>query len=434
MKLIENIFSPLTFWCLHGQNQVPVELFRKIRACLVLWASTGLFMWGYVLLSFFGFIELDVYKWGAFFSFLHALVPILFRYGMKTEYIGIYISAAGLCWQYWFCYNSGGVFSPAAVWFTIHPVILGFFGNATLVVISVVINILVINSLYFLEKYNMLPVDTLNATFADVMIISTFIGLDILIAAFTLMAVKINKKQNEEIQEGKDHIENLIRILSHDISNPLTIMKLVIDTSTHSGKPIEGRQVEMLNKAYKDMNEITDSVKKWIADSTLIFAKKEDDLSPETIQKHIKDTFNEKAQNKGVKLVFTDESKIKSFKTNKMILFHNVINNLLSNAIKFSSEGHSIFIKIHSNRNDFLITITDQGGGIDEDHLKTIFDPKLKISKKGTADEEGTGFGLPIAKKMISQIDGELSIDSMIFTEGDKTYGTRAEVKLRLGL
>jgi signal transduction histidine kinase len=117
-----------------------------------------------------------------------------------------------------------------------------------------------------------------------------------------------------------------------------------------------------------------------------------------------------------------------------MILLHNVINNLLSNAIKFSSEGYSIFIKIHSNRNDFLITITDQGGGIDEDHLKTIFDPKLKISKKGTADEEGTGFGLPIAKKMISQIDGELSIDSMIFTEGDKTYGTRAEVKLRLGL
>jgi signal transduction histidine kinase len=424
------MFNPLTHWCLAGRKEVTVELFRKIKACLMLWFATAVFMWGYVLLSYYGFSESGAYKAGFFFSLVHFIVPVLFRMNVTVPKIGVLISFSGLAWQFWFCYYSGGVYSPAAVWFTIHPVILGFFGNARLVVLSVIINAGIIAGLYYLEVIGSLPMSQLGDRFADIMIISTFIGLDFLIAAFTLMAVAMNTKQNEEISEAKDHIENLIKILSHDISNPLTVMKIILDTTDDSTVPLTGRRLQLLKNSYNDIEVLTNSVRELLANSNYQFAKVDDDVSFDEIQKHIQDIFGEKIKEKNIRILFSRDLKVTSFKTNKMILFHNVLNNLLSNAIKFSYPDKSIFIEFKGNRKELEIQVTDEGAGVPEDILSQIFDPNLKTTSVGTNGESGTGFGLPIAKKMIKQINGDLTIETNVFSEGNESFGTRVTVKL----
>jgi signal transduction histidine kinase len=430
MLYFDKYFNPLTNWCLSTRSDVTVELFRKIKACLMLWFATAIFMWGYVLLSYFGFSESGAYKGGFMFSLGHFIVPYLFRKSISIAKIGMFISFTGLAWQFWFCYYSGGVYSPAAVWFTIHPVILGFFGNARLVLLSVTLNIAVIGSLYYLEVVGSLPVSQLGETFADLMIISTFIGIDILIAAFTLMAVSMNKKQNEEISEAKDHIENLIKILSHDIANPLTVMKIILDSTENSKEPLSDRKLVLMKNAYKDIEVLTNSVKEWLANTTYQFAKIDDVISFQDIQDHINQNFSERVKEKNLKIVFSLESKISSFKSNKMILLNNVLNNLISNAIKFSYENKTIFVSLKDSEKGLEITVTDEGTGIPENVLADVFNPSLQTTSSGTNGESGTGFGLPIAKKMIKQINGDLELESQVFTESTESYGTRATIML----
>jgi len=94
-----------------------------------------------------------------------------------------------------------------------------------------------------------------------------------------------------------------------------------------------------------------------------------------------------------------------------------VVRNLLSNAIKFSPEGRSIMIHFSTAKlpsNDSVTTaeiaaisvsIWDQGTGIPEDELETVFDEFVQSSKTEHG-AGGTGLGLSISKEIIKQHGG----------------------------
>ncbi len=92
-----------------------------------------------------------------------------------------------------------------------------------------------------------------------------------------------------------------------------------------------------------------------------------------------------------------------------------VINNLLSNAIKFSAENSCIFISIDAasinTRSGKIIdavsvSVSDQGIGVPDDELKTIFDKFVQSSKH--EKNGGTGLGLSICKEIIHLHSGTI--------------------------
>ena len=89
-----------------------------------------------------------------------------------------------------------------------------------------------------------------------------------------------------------------------------------------------------------------------------------------------------------------------------------VITNLLSNAIKFSPESGEIAILIELNNNhQCCFSIYDQGIGIPEDELQSIFIPFNQSSRTNTA-AGGTGLGLSISKDIIALHNGSLSAEN----------------------
>lgn len=100
--------------------------------------------------------------------------------------------------------------------------------------------------------------------------------------------------------------------------------------------------------------------------------------------------------------------------THKILLFQ-LLQNLISNAIKFKKPDVTpiITISCKSEENRYIISIEDNGIGIPEKHLGTIF----KIFKRLHTKEqyEGTGIGLSLCEKMIHHLGGEIWVDS---TEG----------------
>ncbi|MFK7947770.1 MAG: ATP-binding protein [Saprospiraceae bacterium] len=99
--------------------------------------------------------------------------------------------------------------------------------------------------------------------------------------------------------------------------------------------------------------------------------------------------------------------------THKILLFQ-LLQNLVSNAIKFKKPEVFPIIKIQCKTEEerYIISITDNGIGIPEKHLETIF----KIFKRLHTKEEyeGTGIGLSLCQKIIHHLGGELWLTSKV--------------------
>lgn len=89
-----------------------------------------------------------------------------------------------------------------------------------------------------------------------------------------------------------------------------------------------------------------------------------------------------------------------------------VINNLLGNAIKYSSVSKTIWITTQPEGSNLVTTIKDEGRGIAENEISSIFNAFQTTSTTSTAGEKSTGLGLAIVKKIIESHNGTISVKS----------------------
>ena len=95
--------------------------------------------------------------------------------------------------------------------------------------------------------------------------------------------------------------------------------------------------------------------------------------------------------------------------------FTNVIFNLLDNAVKYRREDVPLNLIVSSrdiSDERLEISIEDNGIGMRRDDLKKIFDKFYRVSTGNRHDVKGFGLGLAYVKKMISELGGEISVES----------------------
>ncbi|MDX9924012.1 MAG: ATP-binding protein [Ignavibacteriaceae bacterium] len=91
-----------------------------------------------------------------------------------------------------------------------------------------------------------------------------------------------------------------------------------------------------------------------------------------------------------------------------------IIRNLLSNAIKFTNSGGKITLLVKVLEDSIEFSVTDTGIGIEKENLDNLFRIGNKESRRGTANETGTGIGLFLCKEMIDRHGGNLKVESQI--------------------
>jgi len=84
-----------------------------------------------------------------------------------------------------------------------------------------------------------------------------------------------------------------------------------------------------------------------------------------------------------------------------------VLHNLLNNAIKFSPEGGTIDIAVCRVASSVRVSVRDQGPGIPQDELETVFDKFMQSSKTKTG-AGGTGLGLAICHEIVAAHKGRI--------------------------
>lgn len=95
-----------------------------------------------------------------------------------------------------------------------------------------------------------------------------------------------------------------------------------------------------------------------------------------------------------------------------------ILNNLLSNAVKFTAAGDCIFVTVRELEQKeytrYQIIVKDTGIGMSKEFLNKIFIPYERETRFGTRHIAGTGLGMPITKNIISQMNGEITVESTL--------------------
>jgi PAS domain S-box-containing protein len=90
-----------------------------------------------------------------------------------------------------------------------------------------------------------------------------------------------------------------------------------------------------------------------------------------------------------------------------------VLLNLIGNAIKFSPVGANIQITVDQERTNVRISVRDNGPGIPEDELGSIFSPFYR-SQRSASTQPGTGLGLAICKRIVERHGGRIWAENAI--------------------
>lgn len=92
-----------------------------------------------------------------------------------------------------------------------------------------------------------------------------------------------------------------------------------------------------------------------------------------------------------------------------------ILTNLINNAIKYSPKGGTVTVRgKHDDEEKVLISVSDQGVGIPEEHLPKVFDRFHRVDNRDTREVGGTGIGLFLVKHLVEAHGGEIWVESEI--------------------
>lgn len=91
-----------------------------------------------------------------------------------------------------------------------------------------------------------------------------------------------------------------------------------------------------------------------------------------------------------------------------------VWSNLLSNAIKFTDTAGSIHVEAKEKGHQVIVSFKDNGKGVPEEELSSIFKPFYKVDKSRSQIINGNGIGLSIVKRIVELHQGDIQVSSRL--------------------
>jgi signal transduction histidine kinase/FixJ family two-component response regulator len=89
-----------------------------------------------------------------------------------------------------------------------------------------------------------------------------------------------------------------------------------------------------------------------------------------------------------------------------------VFGNLIVNAINYTQEGGTITVSAGCSEETIHVIVEDNGFGIEEKHLKHIFEKFYRVKNAKTRFITGTGLGLSIVKSIVEELKGSIKVKS----------------------
>lgn len=197
---------------------------------------------------------------------------------------------------------------------------------------------------------------------------------------------------------------------SHELRSPLTAIRGYAQLALKRGKD----NSEIFNESINVIVKETKRLEMLVEDMLLLARSGEKKIKKDKtdLQLLIKELVDEifKLNNKNI-FINTIKDDVYVYANSDAI--KRVFINLISNSLKaINPDVGQIYISFKINNNNIDVEIKDNGIGIDQEHLSHIFERFYRIETSRERDKGGTGLGLPIAKEIIEDHNGTITVYS----------------------
>ena len=366
----------------------------------------------------FSAIKLRWNTWIPTFMLIEAAATIIFYVGSYFEYerrarintILIMISISIYSIHYG---EIGSVIVPLIA----QIVLIGFYDIDSLMLYpAITLTVIVFYHAVILQSFTINSVD-------DVYDILVPIGNSYMILLYVrlwdvrkLRGKKELERVTEELEEAECSKDDFMANVSHEIRTPINSISGMSEIVLRDELSDSTRlNVENIKLSCKRLTTIVDDL---IDFSDLRTGKYEINEVKYSIDSTVNDIVNyaySLKKDKSIEIIVDCSSSIPCELIGDETKIKRVIRNILSNAVKFTSVG-CIVIKIGYRRESYGInlsfTIRDTGIGIDKHDMEKIFSSFNQVDSKRNRQEGGLGFGLPIARAIVEQMGGVITVTS----------------------
>lgn len=216
----------------------------------------------------------------------------------------------------------------------------------------------------------------------------------------------------DSLQESFDRMRSYAANLAHELRTPIGNLRGEAEVALSRKRSCEEyeRVIESSLEEYQRLTRIVESLLFLaMADSREVELKFEEIKVREEIH-NLEDYYAEYAHGKAFLVLCDPDVSVWADGT----LLRRALSNLISNAIKYSPEGGIITLEATDRDGAVEISVSDQGYGIDKEHLKRLYDRFYRVPGNGSANIKGSGLGLSIVRSIMILHKGTVSIESEV--------------------
>ena len=227
---------------------------------------------------------------------------------------------------------------------------------------------------------------------------------------------RLKKMELESFRAREEYRKEFVGNVAHELKTPLFTVQGYISTLLDGAMEDPEVLKKYLKRADKGVDRLIYIVKDLDMITKIEFGDAKLEKTNFNILELIANVFDQlemKAKKKKITLALDEFSNTPVYVFADMERIQQVLTNLLVNSIKYGHTNGTTEVSVESlNKDKVVVRITDNGEGIEQEHIPRLFERFYRVDKSGARSEGGSGLGLAIVKHIVEAHDEKIFIES----------------------
>jgi PAS domain S-box-containing protein len=234
-------------------------------------------------------------------------------------------------------------------------------------------------------------------------------------AIFAFQDITARKRTEEALFEAIRTREKVLAIVSHDLRNPLSVIRMGTAILLEDAPPDDARQGQRktlltIDRSARRMGRLINDLMDFASIQAGRLAIKRQLEEPGLLVQEAVTSFEVIAQEKQLDLKGESAGTMARILCDRDRVLQ-VFSNLVGNAVKVTAAGGAITLRVEEREREALFSVSDTGPGIPQDQIDQIFECYWRGEEPGY---KGTGLGLAIARGIVHAHEGRIWAESTV--------------------
>lgn len=223
------------------------------------------------------------------------------------------------------------------------------------------------------------------------------------------------KAEIEQLRNSEAYRREFLANVSHEIKTPISNMQGYISTLLGGGLDDPEINRDFLVKTEKNIDRLIELVD----DLDIIASLESGEIHMEksrfdmqALAREVFEFLEDNAKASGIKLFIGKDDNVPVWVYADRYRIRQVMVNLVDNSIKYGRKGGRTKVSFYDMDENYLVEVSDNGIGIEEQHIPRLFERFYRVDKHRSRTEGGTGLGLAIVKHIIEAHEQTVNIRS----------------------